>query len=82
MSSQPTRKLPAELDLNNAVYNEKSHDPSSSSNSDLVMSPETPGFDKAATRKPLRKLDFHLIPFLALIYIQAICEPESVKFKY
>lgn len=32
-------------------------------------SPEAPGFDERETKKLLRKLDFHLVPFLALLYL-------------
>ncbi len=30
---------------------------------------ETQGFDEARTRKLLRKLDWHIIPFMSLIYL-------------
>ena len=30
---------------------------------------EPQGFDAAATKKLLRKLDWHLIPFMSLIYL-------------
>lgn len=30
---------------------------------------ETQGFDQAATKKLLRKLDWHIIPFMSLIYL-------------
>lgn len=30
---------------------------------------ESHGFDAAATKKLLRKLDWHLIPFMSLIYL-------------
>jgi len=30
---------------------------------------ESQGFDAAATKKLLRKLDWHLIPFMSLIYL-------------
>jgi hypothetical protein len=30
---------------------------------------ETQGFDAAATKKLLRKLDWHIIPFMSLIYL-------------
>jgi hypothetical protein len=33
--------------------------------------PQSLPFDHAATKRLLRKLDYHLIPFLALIYLQA-----------
>jgi hypothetical protein len=30
---------------------------------------ETQGFDASATKKLLRKLDWHIIPFMSLIYL-------------
>ena len=30
---------------------------------------ETQGFDHSATKKLLRKLDWHIIPFMSLIYL-------------
>lgn len=30
---------------------------------------ESQGFDHAATKKLLRKLDWHVIPFMSLIYL-------------
>lgn len=30
---------------------------------------ELQGFDKIATKKLLRKLDWHIIPFMSLIYL-------------
>jgi hypothetical protein len=30
---------------------------------------ETQGFDDSATKKLLRKLDWHIIPFMSLIYL-------------
>jgi hypothetical protein len=30
---------------------------------------ETQGFDEPATKKLLRKLDWHIIPFMSLIYL-------------
>lgn len=30
---------------------------------------ETQGFDQAATKRLLRKMDWHLIPFMSLIYL-------------
>lgn len=34
-----------------------------------VQDVETSGFDAAGTKKLLRKLDWHLIPFMSLIYL-------------
>jgi hypothetical protein len=30
---------------------------------------ESQGFDEAATKKLLRRLDWHIIPFMSLIYL-------------
>ncbi len=32
---------------------------------------ESQGFDEARTKKLLRKLDWHIIPFMSLIYLYA-----------
>lgn len=37
--------------------------------SDSIESIEAQGFDEAGTKKLVRKLDWHLIPFLSLIYL-------------
>jgi hypothetical protein len=40
-----------------------------SSSSDSLDLTEAQGFDEKATKKLVRKLDWHLIPFLSLIYL-------------
>jgi hypothetical protein len=40
---------------------------------DVASDVETQGFDPQATKKLLRKLDWHLIPFMSLIYL---CAPQ------
>ena len=41
-----------------------------------ASSTDTPqSFDHAATKRLLRKLDYHLIPFLALIYLSVASRP-------
>lgn len=35
---------------------------------------ESQGFDHAATKKLLRKLDWHIIPFMSLIYLLLVLE--------
>lgn len=35
---------------------------------------ETQGFDQVATKKLLRKLDWHIIPFMSLIYLLSVHE--------
>lgn len=37
---------------------------------------ESQGLDRQATIKLLRKMDWHIIPFMSLIYLQAV--PESL----
>ncbi len=66
MASKSPKNPPADLDLTKATYREK--------NTDLTGSTEdgaaTPiPFTVAETKKLLLKLDLHLIPFLALIYL-------------
>lgn len=39
-----------------------------------VESIEAQGFDEARTKKLVRKLDWHLIPFLSLIYLYALIQ--------
>jgi len=34
-----------------------------------ALAVEPQGFDEASTRKLLRKLDWHLVPFLSLLYL-------------
>ena len=43
-----------------------------SKTSSATETPEIRPFDRAATKKLLRKLDIHLIPWLALIYLQVL----------
>ena len=37
--------------------------------SETVEYVETEGFDEKATKKLLRRLDWHIIPFMSLIYL-------------
>ncbi|KAH8650578.1 high-affinity nicotinic acid transporter [Tricladium varicosporioides] len=39
---------------------------------------ETPGFDAKATKKLIRKIDWHLIPFLALIYLLCFLDRTNI----
>ncbi|RAR14109.1 high-affinity nicotinic acid transporter [Stemphylium lycopersici] len=39
---------------------------------------ETQGFDAAATKKLLRKLDWHLIPFMSLIYLLCFLDRTNI----
>lgn len=66
MDSQNAKKSPSHLDLTRAGYQGK--------NGELISSTICPPqfdmpFDEAATKKLVRKLDLHLIPFLAFIYL-------------
>ena len=45
-------------------------DTATSASPDIVAGDIEPqGFDQAATKKLLRKLDWHIIPFMSLIYL-------------
>jgi hypothetical protein len=55
-----------ESGLGSASYREKNKSVAASSSTDT---PQSHPFDQAATKRLLRKLDWHLIPFLALIYL-------------
>ena len=68
-----------------ATYDEKTHaqqlehsnpaltKPEHITDTDGTSTPESleagPGFDETRTKKLLRKLDWHLVPFLALLYL-------------
>jgi hypothetical protein len=52
-----------------AKVHEKNAGVLDASASDSVESIEAQGFDEARTKKLVRKLDWHLIPFLSLIYL-------------
>jgi hypothetical protein len=60
----PTAKA-HELDVGGASYREKSKSGTASS----TETPQPQPFDHAATKRLLRKLDCHLIPFLAFMYL-------------
>jgi len=67
MTSQPSRITASNVDAADASSDqEKKIDLVQSTASDAVSSVP---FGEAATKKLLRKLDLHLIPFLALIYL-------------
>ncbi len=55
-----------DLNLTTTTYREKNPDLTSSNDSRPVSAAP---FNEADTKKLLRKLDLHLIPFLALIYL-------------
>lgn len=46
--------------------------------SDSVESIEAQGFDEARTKKLVRKLDWHLIPFLSLIYLLCFLDRTNI----
>ena len=54
-----------ESELGSASYREKNKSVAASS----TDTPQSQPFDQAATKRLLRKLDWHLIPFLTLIYL-------------
>lgn len=47
---------------------EVASDSGNGSGSDIT---DSAGFDQKATKKLLRRLDWHIIPFMSLIYLQA-----------
>lgn len=57
-------KIPEKI----AETTSSSHEVSTATSIDIAEA-EAQGFDAAATKKLVRKLDWHLIPFLALIYL-------------
>lgn len=68
VSTSPDSDLANAANATNAVYAEKK-DPTGTSTEDVVTGISPDGFDEAATKKLIRKLDLHLIPFMALIYL-------------
>jgi hypothetical protein len=54
------------IDLRSGSYREKSQRLAASSSTDT---PQAEPFDEVATKRLLRKIDWHLIPFAALIYL-------------
>lgn len=65
----------ADLDLTNPAYREKNSNLTASTDSRPVSAAP---FNEAETKKLLRKLDLHLIPFLALIYLYVGRPPLSL----
>ncbi len=68
MAPNITKQAPSELDFSRANYAEKNSDLTDSTANISIVAVPAP-FDHAATKKLLRKLDLHLIPFLALVYL-------------
>jgi hypothetical protein len=65
-STTSSKKTPDDLDLSKATtYRENTEITGSTIAASAVQAP----FDPVARKKLLRKLDRHLIPFLALIYL-------------
>lgn len=50
-------------------------DTSASNSVDIV---ESQGFDEKATKKLVRRLDWHLIPFLSLIYLLCFLDRTNI----
>lgn len=67
MASASVKRVPAGLNLTNATYQEKNTDLTGSTERGAPPIPAP--FSEAETKKLLLKLDLHLIPFLALIYL-------------
>jgi hypothetical protein len=68
MALNKPRNIPTDSDLSQAKYIEDKELGSLTSTEGTTVSAPLP-FTEAATKKLLRKLDFHLIPFLALLYL-------------
>jgi hypothetical protein len=68
MASNQPRNAPTDSDLSQAKYIEDKELGSLISTEGTTVSTPLP-FTEAATKKLLRKLDLHLIPFLALLYL-------------
>jgi septal ring-binding cell division protein DamX len=66
MEANSAKKTPNGLDLTKATTYRESAELTGSI---VAASPVQARFDTAARKKLLRKLDRHLIPFLALIYL-------------
>jgi hypothetical protein len=65
MASQPPKITTSVIDVTDE---EKKLDLAGSTVSDPVSATAVP-FDQGATKRLLRKLDLHLLPWLALIYL-------------
>lgn len=56
--------------------NEKGLEPTdTSANASVVEITEAVAYDRSATKKLLRKLDWHIIPFMSLIYLLVSYHP-------
>ena len=66
MATDTLKKSPAELDLPNDAYQIRNN---YLSDSTADRATHAVPFDEAATKKLLRKLDLHLMPFLCIIYL-------------
>lgn len=47
-----------------------------------IESAETQAFNPQATKKLVRKIDWHLIPFLSLIYLYAITRRQNSSYSH
>jgi hypothetical protein len=68
MASNQPRNTPTDSDLSQAKYIEDKELGSLTSSEGTTVSTPLP-FTEAGTKKLLRKLDLHLIPFLVLLYL-------------
>ncbi|KAG0649409.1 MFS transporter prlL [Hyphodiscus hymeniophilus] len=64
-----------ESGLQSESYREKNESATASSS---TVNPQSQPFDEAATKRLLRKLDWHLIPFFALIYLLCFLDRTNV----
>ncbi|PMD64284.1 MFS general substrate transporter [Hyaloscypha bicolor E] len=77
MASNQPRNTPTDSDLSQAKYIEDKELGSLTSTEGTTVSTPLP-FTEAATKKLLRKLDLHLIPFLALLYLLCYLDRTNV----
>lgn len=70
MAALHEKTNPQDSDTNAPEYVKPEHVTDDTDGTATPVSLESgPGFDAVATKKLLRKLDWHLVPFLALLYL-------------
>lgn len=57
----------------------KSDKPTTLTDGSVINITETAGYDDRATKKLLRRLDWHIIPFMSLIYLFVPCLRTLIK---
>ncbi|CAG8974486.1 hypothetical protein HYALB_00011636 [Hymenoscyphus albidus] len=76
MDPQQAKKAPSHLDLTRAGY--QGNDVEQLTSSTICPTQFDVPYDAAATKKLVRKMDLHLIPFLALIYLLCFLDRTNV----